>query len=162
MKKTNNNQKLIEESNDELFITDNSEIITRKYRLYKVIVVVSKTELLSAIEKIWEQRWVGKHDIVKLTILKNRVNVSSSNFNCGIKPIHKTITINSAFISNPSGKNITLFVKNHILKEALSLIIDDKIIIRAGSDFTGSNYIAIKSHDLYEKTIVIIKQTTLP
>jgi hypothetical protein len=154
MEKINNNLNLTEELEGILFITDNNDIITKEYKQYKVIAVVSKAELMDAIEKIWENKWIGKYDVVKFTVFKNGINVGSLNPENGLA--YKTVSVSSIIVSNPSGENVIFFANTHALKKALNLILNDKIIIRAGSD-----YILIKSHDLYEKTIAIIRQTTL-
>ncbi|MBX0312545.1 MAG: hypothetical protein JHC31_12375 [Sulfurihydrogenibium sp.] len=139
---------------NELFVTDDSNIIVRKYKQYKVIAIAYRTELLDAIEKVWEHMWVSKHDVVKFMIFRSGMSISS--FNRGNGSVYRTVMVNSTVISNPSGKNVVFFVKTCILKKALDLITDDKVIIRVGSD-----YIAIKSHNLYEKSIAIIKQMPL-
>jgi hypothetical protein len=164
MEKINNNYNAIEEPEEKpenkLTITNDNEIINKKYKQYKIIVITSKKELLDAIDKIQEYRWwIKKHKLIKLTVLKNKINVSSINRRNNL--IYKTIAINSTTISNPSGKNITFLVEINTLKEALNLINDDKIIIRVGPDYTGASYVIIKPHNLYEKTIVIIKQAIL-
>ena len=137
---------------------DYREIVYRKFlsNRYKAIIEVSKTDLIEIDKKIWEDRYIGKFGIVRFTVFKSGISVASVNQQTWQtwKSTYKSISLNTFIRSNPSGKAVSFFLKDHLLRKALDLINDNKVIIKA-----LSGYVIIKSSNPYENIFTLIKQS---
>jgi selenophosphate synthetase-related protein len=137
---------------------DYREIVYGKFlsNRYKAIIEVSKTDLIEADKKIWENRWVGKFGIVRITVFKSGISVASVNQQTWQtwKSTYKSISLNTFIRSNPSGKVVSFFLKDYLLRKALDSINDNKVIIKVLSD-----YVIVKSSNPYENIFALIKQS---